>query len=417
MSKILILTPQMPYPPEQGTSLRNYHILRGLISNHQVSLLSYNESEEIAETPPELSASRLVGAVPVPRRTSTGRLIKLFSSRQPDLSHRLRSSEFEAILRGELTGHSHSGKEGKSYDTVQIEGLELAHTIPIVRRFSPQSRIVLDEHNAESELQQRALDTDTSSPDRWPAAAYSWVQVARLRRFEAWACRSADWVTVVSDQDYNHLQALVPGLRATVVPSCIDVEAYRKSANSNEKKFDLLFTGKMDYRPNVDAVLWFAQKIWPIVRAVRPSTTWAVVGKRPHRRLRSIKALDGVTVTGWVDHVPPYMSGAKVFIMPFRIGSGTRLKLIEAMATGKAIVSTRLGAEGFDIEHNKEMLLEDEPEGFAEAILKLLDQPEERSRLGMAAELHAQRYDWRVVIPKFDEIYLQLGKMGSAEQF
>ncbi|MCZ7667363.1 MAG: glycosyltransferase [Chloroflexi bacterium] len=193
----------------------------------------------------------------------------------------------------------------------------------------------------------------------------------------------------------------------SVIPNCLDVAQYQL-ADETALPFDLVFSGKMDYRPNIDAVLWFADAVWPLIVAERPSTTWAVVGQKPHARLERLRSLPGVTLTGWVDRVQPYLAGASVYVMPFRIGSGTRLKLIEAMAAALAIVSTPVGAEGFPVTHNQELVLAETPVEMATAVLQLLQSPAQREDLGRAAEQFARQYDWRQVIPQFAEIYERL---------
>ena len=418
MANILILTPQLPYPPQQGTSLRNYHIIRGLAERHSVTLLSFLEAHQTADQAaidPLWQLCTAVVTVAAPARGPRRRLAQLLTTRRPDMAHRLASPTFAAQLR-RLLGENR-------FDIVQIEGIELAQAIKLIRIASMESRIVFDNHNAETELQRRNLATDLASPARWPAAVYSWVQVGRLRRFESWACRESDWITAVSEADRRYLQALVPDLPTpiSVIPNCIDVSEYEScqlstssSENDTEEKadspyvYDLVFSGKMDYRPNVDAVLWFADAVWPLIRRQRPATTWAIVGQKPHRRLARLQAVPGITVTGWVESVRPYLTGAGVYVLPFRIGSGTRLKLIEAMAAGKAIVSTSVGAEGFPVQPNRHLFLAENAHEMAAAILRLLDQPEERRRLGEAARCLACQYDWRRVIPAFDTVYSQL---------
>jgi glycosyltransferase involved in cell wall biosynthesis len=270
--------------------------------------------------------------------------------------------------------------------------------------------LVFDDHNAETELQRRALFTDLRQPRRWVAALYSMMQVGRLRRFERWACETADAVTVVSEADAGHISQLGVGTPVTVVPNCLDVLETQAKLKEGGRKFgyDLVFSGKMDYRPNVDAVLWFAAEIWPLIKAKRPQTTWAIVGQKPHARLERLQEMEGVTVTGWVEEVRPYLAGAAVFVMPFRMGSGTRLKLIEAMAAAKAIVSTGIGAEGFPVTDFKELLLADEPVKFANSVLTLLSGGEMRRKLGREAAEFAKGYDWRVVVPRFEAVYEQI---------
>ena len=399
-----MLTPQMPYPPEQGTSLRNYHILQGLVGRHQISVLSFDSADLVTEkTQPEELATIRFYQVPVPLgRSKSKRLISMVSTDRPDLSHRLRSEAYETRLISLLTEGINNDEP---FDIVQVEGLELAHFLPIVRQWSPKSRIVLDQHNAETLIQRRSLKADKQEMRGWPKALYSWVQAGRLEQYESWACRSADRVTVVSQSDKNHLKELVPDIKASVIPNSIDVEEYREKTTLEGIPFDLLFTGKMDYRPNVDSAIWFAQDIWPLIRKARPTTTWAIVGQKPTSRIQRLSEMMGVTVTGYVKEVAPFMAGAKVFVLPFRVGSGTRLKMIEAMAAGKSIVSTNVGAEGYEFQDNEELIIADDPQQFANAVLNLLSRPQERVRLGQAATVAARQYDWRVVIPKFDDVY------------
>lgn len=398
--QILVLTPQHPFPPQQGTSLRNLHMLRGLAAHYTVDLLSFREEGQAvdeAEWGPLPELCREIYTVPAPQRTTGRRLWRMVRDPQPDMGHRLQSAIYQTVLRDLLAA--------TAYDGVQIEGIELARYMPLVRRLRPEATLLFDDHNAEAELQYRAMRTDLPNPRRWPAAAYSAVQTRRLREFEAWACQTADTVVAVSPADAAHLRALVPGLEPLVVPNCIDVGNYAVEHIPDPPRFDLLLTGKMDYRPNIDAVLWFAREIWPRVRRERPETTWAVVGQQPHARLDAVRDMRGVTVTGRVPEIQPYLAGAQVFIMPFRLGSGTRLKLIEAMASGRAIVSTAIGAEGYPVIHNEHLLLADDPAGFAAAVLELLKNPEKRAHLGRTAQAFAQQYDWRMVTRPVVEVY------------
>jgi polysaccharide biosynthesis protein PslH len=410
MGTILILTPQLPYPPRQGAGLRNFYIIRGLAGRHRLALLSYYEEDQRDDPEaigPLLELCTAVNTVPAPQRSQARRLRQLFTSPLPDMAHRLHSTDFEARVRQLLSR--------QRFDVVQIEGIELAWLIDLIRETSPGSRIVFDNHNAESELQRRAFLTDLPHAGRWPAALYSWLQLGRLRRFERWACRQADAVTAVSEADRRHLEQLAPGLAVSVIPNCIDVWETGQGARQVPSPgycYDLLLSGKMDYRPNIDAALWFAAEIWPRIRQARPQTTWAIVGQRPHRRLSHLAQSPGITITGQVERVEPYLAGAGVFVMPFRLGSGTRLKLIEAMAVGKAVVSTAAGAEGFAVRHQQELYLADTPSDFATAVLHLLADETERTRLGQAAQAFAQQYDWRQVMPRFDDVYRRILETG-----
>jgi glycosyltransferase involved in cell wall biosynthesis len=402
MARILLLTPQLPYPPQQGTSLRNFHLLRALAQRHEVTLLSFAEGDHAADTTRLAELARVLPPVPVPGRTTGQRLRALLTSRAPDMAQRLHSEAMAATLTGAL--------RAGAFDAVQIEGIELAWTMPLIRAAAPGARIVLDCHNAETELQRRALRGDRRQPRRWPAAVYSAAQVGRLARFERAALWAADAVIAVSEEDRRQLMALAEPVRPiAVIPNVVAVDEYQWSGPvPDEARFDLVFTGKMDYRPNVDGVLWFAEAIWPRLRRARPATTWGIVGQRPHARLAALGNEPGITLTGRVDQVQPYLAGAGVYVLPLRIGSGTRLKLIESLAAGCAVVSTTIGAEGFALESGREALLADTPETFAAAVLALLDDPARRAAMGERARAFAAQYDWRRVGPLLDGVYDEL---------
>lgn len=406
-NSILLLLPQLPYPPEQGTSLRNLNILRGLSQTHnlKVSVLTFVGPKSPQKIPKHVAPIQQLLLAPLPQRSMQDRIRWQITTGMPDLAQRLRSPEFESSLQHLLM---ESTASNQPFEIVQIEGLELAHTLPVIREFCPQSKIVFDNHNAESQLQWRTYMADRKNPSRWLGALYSYFQSGRLAKYEQQSCRNADWVTVVSPEDRRYINQLAPNVRTTVIPNCIDIQEYATERESITPNYDLVFIGKMDYRPNVDAVLWFGHQIWPRILERRPDTTWAIVGKYPHRRIERLKQLKGVTITGRVERIQPYLYGAKVSVLPFRIGGGTRLKFIEAMAMGKATVSTSLGVEGFEVVAGRELLVADTALDFSEAVLKLLDNPEERSRLGSNARRRAADYDWRHVIPKFFRVYDEL---------
>jgi glycosyltransferase involved in cell wall biosynthesis len=402
---ILILTPQLPYPPHQGTSLRNFHIIKGLAQRHTVTLLTFTHSVDPDFGPLADLCAEIV-TIPMPSRTTAERLLQLVTTRQPDMAHRLRDVAFDLAL-DELLETNH-------FEIVQIEGIELANAISIVRNVSPTSKILFDNHNAETELQRRAMETDARNPRRWGAAAYSFVQMQRLARFERWACQESDAVTVVSKDDRVALFGLLDDIRGTefgerisVVPNCIDTEQYAHYTGELIP-FDIVFMGKMDYRPNIDAALYFCDEIWPFIRSKHPNATFAVVGQKPHARLDRLRNVAGVTITGWVDSVQPYLQGCRVFVMPLRMGGGTRLKLIEAMAAGKPIVSTTIGAAGFPIVDGRELLIGDSADAFAGAVNAILSGQHHQHLERLSAEF-AKDYDWRTVVPRLFKVYERLG--------
>jgi len=406
VARILLLTPQLPYPAQQGTTLRNFNIIRGLADRHQLALMCYVAQDEnrIDDSLQILSHyCDPIITVPVNKRTNIDRLIDIVTNDMPDMSLRLQSDEIDGTISSLLASVEEGGKG--PFEIVQIEGIEMANVISTVKRASPDSKIVFDNHNAEYELQRRTFQADLKRIRRWPLAAYSLIQARRLKRYEKWACESADHTVAVSNADKDSMNGLAPNICVSVIPNSVDISDYGRDEDVAGMEYDLVFIGKMDYRPNVDAVLWFAKSIWPEILKHRPQTTWAIVGRNPHSRLEKLRDRKGIKITGKVERVQPYLRGGAICIMPLRFGSGTRLKLIEAMASGKAIVSTTIGAEGFGLEDQQELIIADDAEKFMAEILRLLSDSELRYQLGQRAKAFAKQYDYRRVVPKFDYVY------------
>jgi len=416
--RILFLTPQLPYPPHQGTTIRNYNLIANLASRHEIHLLSFVRSQDEIDRAPLLHQHcRSIEAVLAPHRSPLNRFLSLFLSPLPDMALRLPSAEFKTMLAAAL--------QRVPFDVVQIEGIEMGPYLEVAADSRKQGAakgqplLVFDDHNAEYVLQQRAFETDVRQARHWVGALYSFIQYKKLSRYEAMVCRLADRVVAVSEADKRALQRLVPGLEATVVPNGVDTEFYNDQfPMTNDKSrfghwdldigiWSLVFTGKMDFRPNVDAVLWFCQGVLPLVRRKMPDVHLYIVGQSPHRRVLRLADDPAVTVTGYVDDVRPYIAGACVYVVPLRIGGGTRLKVLEAMSMGKPIVSTSLGCEGFEgLVPGRELSLADTPEEFAQRVIGLLGDVSRRERLGRAARRFVEeQYDWRLIVPKLEQIY------------
>jgi sugar transferase (PEP-CTERM/EpsH1 system associated) len=396
--RILFLTPQRPFPPHQGTTLRNFNLIKELAKRHTVCVLTFLEPDQRPDNSgPLLKWCQWLDTLPVPERTMNLRLRQMLATRRPDMSWRLWSPDFDRRLASRLAEHS--------FDVVSIEGIEMAPYLPTLEAARSEPMIIYDAHNAEWILQKRAFITDIKSPARWPAAAYSWVQWHRLRRYETELMQRVTHTIAMSVADKAALRHICPTAPITVVPNGVDFAVYHQFARTGIS-YDLIFTGKMDFRPNIDAALWFGQQVLPLIQQKRPGVTFAIVGQRPHPRLNVLRAIPGVTITGYVADIRPYIAGAMVYVAPLRVGGGTRLKLMEAMAMGKAIVSTSRGAEGFPVANGQELILADDPGSFAQAVLHLLDNPQRRSELGQAGRTLVQAsYDWGVLVPRLEEVY------------
>jgi glycosyltransferase involved in cell wall biosynthesis len=307
------------------------------------------------------------------------------------------------------------------YDVVQVEAIEMARYM-LSSGNAPHPaharRFVFEDHNCEYLLQQRTFETDLRAPSRWIGAAYSFVQWRKLRVFEAAVCRAADRVIAVSDLDAHALRRLVPGLQVQIAPNGIDVQGYAQIPDSQpplpphgREGVELVFTATMDFRPNVDAVLWFAHKVLPLIRQAEPEARFVVVGRNPHRRLDVLRGRPDVVLTGAVDDVRPYIAGAAVYVVPLRVGGGTRFKILEAGAMSKAVVSTSLGCEGFPVQDGRELLIADSPRAFADAVVALARDAGRRAELGAAARAFVETYDWKNIIPHVEAVYGDKGPL------
>jgi glycosyltransferase involved in cell wall biosynthesis len=392
--RLLMLTPQLPFPARQGTAIRNWGLLRGLAHEHEVHLLSFGAGEP---DPALKAVCRSVQVIAPPRRTRLDRLTGLLQA-APDLAQRLASAAFASHLRDLVRRGGFNG--------IQVEGLELAGYLPIA--LAAGLPAVYDAHNAEYLIQSRAAASDSRHPARWPAAAYSHLQIPRLRRFESEVCRAAAAVTCVSTEDAQALQTLTSDVHPVVVPNGLDLTAYASTPRS-ARADHVVFTGKLDYRPNLDACMWLLDEIWPRIRTARPAATLALVGQAPPDHLRARHGADGVSVTGAVDDVRPHLAEASVYVAPLRMGGGTRFKLLEAMALERPIVSTTLGAEGFAVADGRELLLADQAPAFAAACVRLLDDSGLRAQLSDRARTFVSAYDWTHLWPALLAVWHRLG--------
>lgn len=260
--------------------------------------------------------------------------------------------------------------------------------------------VVLDAHNVEHEIITRLAGLEPSIARQ----VYSRVNAAKLRREETALMASVDGVAVTSERDAQILQGLIPERRFDVVPNGVDSRAFTPGHDEGQAA-KLLFYGALDYFPNQDAVSHFASEIWPMIRRDHPEAKFEVVGRRAPAEFGALAKEAGFMITGFVEDIRGSVAAASVVVVPLRAGSGTRLKVLEAMAMAKPVVSTSLGVEGLEVVDGQHVLLADDPRQFANAVSRLLRSPEERRRIGTAArQLAVERYDWREIAFSFEQV-------------
>ncbi len=258
--------------------------------------------------------------------------------------------------------------------------------------------VVLFEHNVEYQIWQRLAGIERS-PLKRGLLEVEWRKVMTR---EAAACAAADLTIAVSEDDRRRLSELAPQAQTASIPTGVDTAYFRRNGTP-EVPGRIVFTGSMDWRPNEDAVLYFIDAMLPAIRREVPSVSLAIVGRNPTQRLRDAAARVGALVSGTVDDVRPWMDAGSVFVVPLRAGGGTRLKIFEALAMEKPVVSTTLGAEGLALAPGREFVAADEPNDFVREVVSLLRDPARRRALARAGRrLVEEKYSWGHVAREFE---------------
>ena len=372
--RVLIVSTIMPYPAIYGSAIRTMSLLRALASEGvEISFLTLtSQTEPAGDLQPLREVCRHVQTVGVPLRSLSssadyGRRARALLDYRPYAALRYRSQEMQSLIQRQLAG--------RRFDAVIADMLFSMVNMPVV-----PVPLIANLHNVEYLILKRYLRFERNPVKR----GYAWMESEKLRRWEQHACRRANLVTVCSNYDRDVLLAHTD-VPVMTVPNVVDTVHYAPCSGGGEG-FTVMYQGGMDWFPNRDAVEYFASSILPIVRQRVPGARLVVAGRNPSPEfIRKFKGDSGIEFTGTVSDMRPVIERAQVCVVPLRIGSGTRLKILESAAMGKAVVATRLGAEGLDFRDGEEILLEDEPIAFANAVSDLLLDPGRRRSVGAAA--------------------------------
>jgi glycosyltransferase involved in cell wall biosynthesis len=356
-----------------------------LAHEHDVSLLLLtNASRNTAEGDTPLGLTlRQFAEVRLGKQSRLEKRMKqlfcILRGRSP-LLERYRLREVQETLNG-LFVKQH-------YDIVLFESSLMAAEY----RLPTSTHAIIDEHDIVYELLHRTYQCGRPLVRRW----YNWWESRQVQSAELRRCSQARGVLVTSAREASLLKSNLPNATVHVVPNGVDLEHFRNAHNAPELDNHIVFTGSMESYPNIDAVLHFARECWPFIRSKTPRVTWAIVGRNPPSSVLRLGKVPGITVIGSVPDVKPYLAAATVAIAPLRIGSGTRLKILEAFAMRKAVVSTSLACEGLDVIPGKHLIVADQPEAFARQVLNLLQDYQRRAALANAGCDLAQSYSWEV---------------------
>ena len=376
---ILVLTPYIPYPPGFGGSVRIYHLIRQIGRRHDVHLLSFRE--EIGSGDPRGIEPFCRSVTLIDRRVGNKRsrqLMSLFSPRSFQWRFHYSRSMQAALDR--LVAE-------RSIDLVLVEFSQMAGF-----RFPAGVPVVLDEHNVEYDLLDRMAAHEGGAFRR----LFNRIEAFKFRREELAAVRRASLTLVTSERDGRLLASHGPGLATEVITNGVDCGRFARP-DGPRMPDAAVFVGATHYFPNEDGVLFFLLDIHEKIRKMKPGFKFTVVGGNPPPSV-TVHRSRSVEVTGFVEDVRPYMWRASVFVVPLRMGGGTRFKIVEAMAAGVPVVSTRLGAEGIPVTDGRELLLADDPADFADAVLRILSDRDLADSLARAGlELVRRRFDWQVI--------------------
>lgn len=380
-------------PVQNGGNIRTYHVLRHLSARHELTFCSYYGGSPDASYEREL-CQQLPGAVAVctGKRDLTGVARGLdylahLNSEPPYAVSRFACFKVQDQLRSWF-------REGR-FDVAVCDFLDAAVNFP--GRLTIPS--VLFQHNVESEIWRRHAGTAANPVKKM---MYQ-MEFRKMLRYEQVEVRKFHHVIAVSENDRALMTQWVDADRVTTVPTGVDLEHFRPSSSAAEPGALVTFVGAMDWEPNVDGVEYFCGEVWPAIKADVPEARFRIVGRNPDRRVQKW-ASDSIEVTGQVPSVLEHLQQSAAVIVPLRIGGGTRLKIYEAMATAKAVVSTTVGAEGLDVHHGRDIILADDAKSFAQAVIMLLRDRELRRRYEKAAAATAGQYDWPAIGETFSEV-------------
>jgi glycosyltransferase involved in cell wall biosynthesis len=369
--KILAILLSPPVPATAGHRVRNRSLLEALaLEGHEVTVIAFASREEIASPAPEFAGlCREFHLLPSPPSSAAGRLCAAFGTK-PYGALRLTAPAMRKLVREHLA-------EGK-FEAILCDDLYMAGNIPDGNRVP----VVLNKHDITCRIVRQFAAGERNPFKKW----YALLEARKIERLEAAACAAAQAVAVCSARDEELLRELSPPARLFVAANVVDTGKYMPAAGGNNGS--VLFVGAMDWLPNQDGAEFLLGEILPHLRQLAPNAQVILAGRNPpEAMLRRYAGIPGVSFTGMVADLRPIIARAAVCVVPLRIGSGTRLKILEAAAMARPIVSTTLGAEGLELRHGREILLEDRPRAFAEAVALLLTDPVRAAAMGSAARL------------------------------
>ena len=390
--KILWICPFFLHPTDRGAQIRTLGTLKELHKRHEIHFAALNDPRNLEgpQRSSEYSTRHFSVEHAAPQRKSLGIVPQLAASIVNSMPMAVSRYSSRRLRRGvdALIAAEH-------YDSIVCDFLAAAPNL------SNLGQCVLFQHNVETMIWQRHVEQARSLFKR----LFFQMQASKMEAYERKICRTAKHVIAVSDIDASRMKHMFGIHTVTSVPTGVDLE-YFAPRSAAPATADIVFCGSMDWLPNVDAVVYFLAEVLPLIRSKLPGATFTIAGRSPdHSVLKAVEGLTGVCVTGKVEDMRPYLWGSKISIVPIRIGGGTRLKIYECMAAGVPVVSTTVGAEGLRYRDGEDIVLADDPGGFAAACIRLLSDDKARRMIAHNALKRAQgEFSWEAVSREFEAI-------------
>ena len=395
--RILFLSQVLPYPLDAGPKMRSYFVLRQLVQQHEVTLVTFVRDTDRPEDIAHMTGlCHAVRTVPMRRsRLQDAKfLAKSLITRQPFL-----------ILRDQVIAMTETIRQvvqAQPFDIIHADQLWMAQYALAAQKISLHSKIILDQHNATYLIPQR-MAQDTTNPLK---KLFLSREAQALTAYEVDVCRRFNHVVWVTQEDRQAVAAVArPSLNghppSTVIPICTDTNL-AQPIEPSPQPHRITFLGGLHWPPNAQGVLWFAKHVFPRVRAQVPHAVLTAIGKNPPEGLEG----EGIEVTGYVVDPKSYLAETAAFIVPLHAGGGMRVKILDAWSWGLPIISTTIGAEGIETEPGQNILIADEAEAFAQAVIQVLNDPDLAQTLGQAGrQTVSEKYHWPVRYADWEKVY------------
>jgi sugar transferase (PEP-CTERM/EpsH1 system associated) len=392
---VLIFTPYLPYPLNNGGLIRVHHLVVNIARSHNVTLLCLEPDNDAQAAGIEVLRAQ-------------GVTVELAPADRGQLKQYKRMYQLASLFSSKT--YEYYKYHSKALQNRIDELCQAEHFDLILTEFSQMGYYQLpdniekyvDQHNVEYEIMQRTFETERSPLRKFLAKA-EW---RKYYHHEIENCEKFDACLTTSQRDADILKSRMSSdTQFHVIPNGVDSEFFQPATDTANPNL-ILFTGTISYYPNVEGILWFAKSVWPIIKQKKPDAQFCIAGKAPPAEVQALASDPDIEVTGAVDDMRDYYAKAAVVVVPLRVGGGTRLKILEAMAMGKAIVSTAVGAEGINYTKEQDILIEDEPNTFADATIRVMSDGTLRDTLeSQGRALVEKQYDWRAVTEQLCRIF------------